>query len=108
MKIGFIGAGRTGVSLGKYIKETGLKNGGYYSRTGESVRWAAEFTQSNVSGNIKEIISIFSNTDSAKYSVFSVHPLCAISSREHTWENLSLALFTIEGEFIHYPQNRSS
>lgn len=137
MKIGFIGAGRTGVSLGKYFKENGLKIGGYYSRTAESARWAAEFTQSDVYDSIKEIISscsmvlftvpddaiakvweeaklfvngslighcsglhssnIFSDADSKKCSVFSVHPLCAISSREHSWENLPRAMFTIEG-----------
>ena len=31
MQIGFIGAGKVGVSLGKYFKEKGRNVGGYYS-----------------------------------------------------------------------------
>ena len=30
MKIGFIGAGRVGCSIGKYLKESGLHIAGYY------------------------------------------------------------------------------
>lgn len=33
MQIGFIGAGKVGVSLGKYFKEKGRNVGGYYSLT---------------------------------------------------------------------------
>ena len=31
MKVGFIGAGKAGFSLGKYFKEKGLSVSGYYS-----------------------------------------------------------------------------
>ena len=45
MQIGFIGAGKVGVSLGKYFREKGLEVGGYYSLSEESARWAAAFTE---------------------------------------------------------------
>lgn len=45
MRIGFIGAGRVGCSLGKYFLIHGLKVSGYYSRTFESAHFAAEFTE---------------------------------------------------------------
>lgn len=57
MQIGFIGAGRAGVSLGKYFKEKGCDIGGYYSRSLKSARWAAEFTQTTFYESLQEIIS---------------------------------------------------
>lgn len=44
MKIGFIGAGKVGFSLGKYFKEGGVQVTGYYSRRLESAKEAAQFT----------------------------------------------------------------
>ena len=41
MQIGFIGAGKVGVSLGKYFKEKGREVAGYYSLTEKSAQWAA-------------------------------------------------------------------
>lgn len=43
-QIGIIGAGRVGVSLGKYFCEQGLQVQGFYSRTAASAEFAAEFT----------------------------------------------------------------
>lgn len=57
MQIGFIGAGRVGVSLGKYFREKGQKIGGFYSRTPTSARWAAEFTGTKCYESLQEIIS---------------------------------------------------
>ncbi|HOO07651.1 MAG TPA: DUF2520 domain-containing protein [Ruminococcus sp.] len=48
MKIGFIGAGKVGVSLGKYFSENGMEISGYFSRTERSARDAAEFTGSEL------------------------------------------------------------
>ena len=48
MKIGFIGAGKVGVSLGKYLTERKVKVTGYYSRTLKSSIEAAEFTNTRV------------------------------------------------------------
>ena len=48
MKIGFIGAGRVGFTLGKYFCEHGVEVAGYYSRNIQSAQEAAEFTNSQV------------------------------------------------------------
>lgn len=45
-KIGFIGAGKVGVSLGKFFREGGLTVTGYYNRHREAAQAAAEFTES--------------------------------------------------------------
>lgn len=47
LSIGFIGAGRVGVSLGRYFNANGLNVEGYYSRNVDSAKEAAEFTQSD-------------------------------------------------------------
>ena len=43
-KIGFIGAGKAGFTLGKYFKERDANVTGYYSRNPQSAEEAAEFT----------------------------------------------------------------
>lgn len=45
-KIGFIGAGKVGVSLGKFFRKGGLTVTGYYNRHREAAQAAAEFTES--------------------------------------------------------------
>ena len=44
-KIGFIGAGKVGVSLGKFFREGGLTVTGYYNRHREAAQAAADFTE---------------------------------------------------------------
>ena len=44
MKIGFIGAGKVGFTLGRYFSMDGIDVTGYYSRTSRSAMEAAEFT----------------------------------------------------------------
>ena len=44
MKIGFIGAGKVGCTLGKFFTEGGIRMTGYYSRHIESAKAAADFT----------------------------------------------------------------
>lgn len=46
MKVGFIGAGKVGFSLGKYFVLRGIPVTGYYSRHVETAKQAAEFTDS--------------------------------------------------------------
>jgi predicted short-subunit dehydrogenase-like oxidoreductase (DUF2520 family) len=46
-KIGFIGAGKVGCSLGKYLGINGRKILGYYSKSPASAAFAAEFTGSD-------------------------------------------------------------
>lgn len=48
MRIGFIGAGKVGFTLGKYFAEHGEEVIGYYSRTQEAAEEAAVFTKSAV------------------------------------------------------------
>ena len=59
MKIGFIGAGRVGCSLGKYLKEAGSnwEVAGYYSRGTESAQTAAAFTGSEVYTCIADLVA---------------------------------------------------
>ncbi|MGN0658826.1 MAG: Rossmann-like and DUF2520 domain-containing protein [Emergencia sp.] len=57
MKAGFIGAGKVGFSLGKYLETGGITVSGYYSRTGASAREAAAFTGSRYYEDLAGIIS---------------------------------------------------
>ncbi|MGN0307385.1 MAG: Rossmann-like and DUF2520 domain-containing protein [Lachnospiraceae bacterium] len=45
MRIGFIGAGKVGFSLGRYFRENDVCVSGYYSRNPKSSREAADFTK---------------------------------------------------------------
>ncbi|TJX15813.1 DUF2520 domain-containing protein [Tissierella creatinini] len=56
MKIGFIGAGKVGCSLGKYFCEHNLDVIGYYSKNPESAIHAAEFTDTMYFKDIESII----------------------------------------------------
>ena len=44
MNIGFIGAGRVGCTIGRYLADAGKAIEGYYSRSKESADIAATFT----------------------------------------------------------------
>ncbi|MCD7980927.1 MAG: DUF2520 domain-containing protein [Clostridiales bacterium] len=63
MDIGFIGAGKVGFSMGKYLTERGRRVTGYYSRSPRSSLEAAEFTQSgqypDIAGLVRESDMIF-------------------------------------------------
>lgn len=138
MKIGFIGAGKVGFSLGKYFSVHGKELSGYYSRNAAAAKEAALFTNSDFYSSTKELIShsdiifitvtdgaisevwnsikgypltgkifchcsgslsssIFSDIESMGAAGYSVHPLYAIHSREHSYKDLSNSIFTIEG-----------
>ena len=60
MKIGFIGAGRVGCSLGKYLKESGSgwELVGYYSRSAASAQEAADFTESKVFTDLRQLATV--------------------------------------------------
>ena len=57
MKIGFIGAGKVGFSLGKYMTERNICVSGYYSRNLKSAEEAAKFTNTRFFDDLKEIVS---------------------------------------------------
>jgi len=55
MQISFIGAGKVGVSLGKYFISKGRKVGGYYSLSPKSAAWQILQTQSNIKVSKKSL-----------------------------------------------------
>lgn len=72
MNIGFIGAGKVGVSLGKYLTEKSVTVSGYFSKSISSSQDAAAFTNSKCYLSIKQlvmeskIICITTNDDAIK------------------------------------------
>ncbi len=61
MKIGFIGAGKAGCSLGKYFasrsSQADVRITGYYSIISEETRWVAQFTASDCFQTAEEVIA---------------------------------------------------
>ncbi len=83
MKIGFVGAGRVGCTLGKYFGQSdgGWELMGYYSRRAASAQEAAEFTKSRAYDKIEALIrdceAVFLTTpDDALLSVWD--EICAL------------------------------
>lgn len=56
MNFGFIGAGKVGFSLGKYLTERDVKVTGYYNRTPQSSMEAANFTNTRQYLNIRHLV----------------------------------------------------
>lgn len=76
MRIGFIGAGRVGYTMGKYLKEHGVSISGYYSRHDEHAKDAASFTDTSYYLDAYKLIDssdaiILTVSDSAIREVFS-------------------------------------
>lgn len=57
MKIGFIGAGKVGCSMGKYLVEHDISVAGYSSQTKESVDTAATFTKTKAFKSMEDLVS---------------------------------------------------
>ena len=57
IKFGFIGAGKVGFSLGKYLKENNINVIGYYSRKLHSSQEAAFFTDTKHFENLNELVN---------------------------------------------------
>lgn len=139
INIGIIGAGRVGTAMGKYIAVHGGSLRGFYSRTIDSAKEAAQFcntsffkdldslievsdtlfiavndeaindvwdciTTKNVKGKVICHFSgslssdIFFNKERAGVSVCSLHPIYAFSNKFTAHQNLTEALFTVEGD----------
>ena len=97
MKIGFIGAGKVGCTLGKYLSDAGITVVGYYSRTLESADTAATFTKSCVFENIKTLAD-------ASDILFITTPDGVI---EDIWK--SVRDFDLNGKFVcHFSGSLSS
>lgn len=87
MKIGFIGAGKVGFSLGKYFAENGLEISGYYSRSESSALEAAHFTDSELFLSAEDLIyasdAVFLTVpDSAIKETYSALPKELLSGRQ--------------------------
>jgi len=101
MNIGFIGAGKVGVSLGKYFKTNGLELSGYYSRSLSSTKEACEFTASKPYDNLLSLIKdskiIFITTpDDSLVSLWSIIKKYDIKNKIfcHTSGSLSSKIFS--------------
>ena len=55
-RIGFIGAGKVGVTLGIYLRDKGMLVKGYTSRTNESALWAAQNTGTTAYPDIMQFV----------------------------------------------------
>lgn len=58
IRIGIIGAGRVGCSMGKYLTDKGKTVAGYYSQTYESAAEAAEFTGTDCFRTMEELVTL--------------------------------------------------
>ena len=58
MQIGIIGAGKVGTTLGKYIADHGGSVRGFYSRTEESARESAQFTDTDYFKTLDSLIEV--------------------------------------------------
>lgn len=56
IKVGFIGAGKVGFSLGKYLILSGVEVIGYYSRKLESAKEAADFTNTQYFIDVESLV----------------------------------------------------
>ncbi len=56
MRIGFIGAGKVGFSLGKYFSEQGLQVAGYFSEFYQDAKEAADFTGSRAYETMEQLL----------------------------------------------------
>lgn len=88
MRIGFIGAGKVGFTLGKYFVEHGTEVTGYYSAHERSAKEAAEFTHTRYYAQLEDI------TD-ASDALFLTCPDGAIES---VWN--SLKRYNLKGKCI--------
>lgn len=139
INIGIIGAGRVGTTMGKYIIAHGGKIQGFYSRTIEHAKEAAQFCNTNYFKDLDSLIEvsdtlfittsdgaiknvwdciaaknvkgkvichfsgslssdIFSNKESTGVVACSIHPIYAFSNKFTAYQNLTEALFTVEGD----------
>ena len=57
MNFGFIGAGKVGFSLGKYLSENGISISGYYSKNLHSANEAGKFTNSKSYENLEDLVN---------------------------------------------------
>lgn len=88
MKVGFIGAGKAGCSLGKYFTtktaQADIQVSGYYSLIEDEARWAAAFTKSQFFQAVEDVIA-------ASDSIILSTPDGAI---KNVWESINKEIIT--------------
>lgn len=84
MRIGFIGAGKVGFSLGKYFVSKNISVTGFYSKTYDSSAQAAEFTDTSAYADLSGITE-------ASDIIFITTPDDAVGSVWHELKKLNLA-----------------
>lgn len=141
MKVGFIGAGKAGFSLGKYLRGHGAEVSGYYSKHDVSAKQAAEFTHTRAFDSLEQIAQasdflwlttpddqialvwedlrklplakkcichcsgslsseVFDGRRELAVSGCSIHPLATFCDKEHSYQALADAVFTVEGDGV--------
>lgn len=97
MEIGIVGAGRVGCSIGRYLREHGVAVAGYYSKSKESVEFAATFTETTAFPSLGELVK-------ASDMIFITTPDGEIRS---VWEHI--AEESIQGKIVcHFSGSLSS
>ena len=58
MNIGIIGAGKVGVSVGRYLKDNNIQISGFYDIDSENAAFAAHFTQTDSFSDLEEFVKV--------------------------------------------------
>lgn len=58
MNIGIIGAGKVGVSVGRYLKENNIQIVGFYDIDCDNAAFAAQFTETDCFSELKELVMV--------------------------------------------------
>lgn len=58
MNIGIIGAGKVGVSVGRYLKENNIQIAGFYDIDCDNAAFAAQFTETDCFSELKELVRV--------------------------------------------------
>lgn len=58
MNIGIIGAGKVGVSVGRYLKDNNIHISGFYDIDSDNAAFAAQFTQTDCFSDLEELVKL--------------------------------------------------
>ncbi|MGN1433472.1 MAG: Gfo/Idh/MocA family oxidoreductase [Ruminococcus sp.] len=58
MNIGIIGAGKVGVSVGRYLKDNNIQISGFYDTAPDNAAFAAQFTQTDCFSELNKLVKV--------------------------------------------------
>ena len=58
MNIGIIGAGKVGVSVGRYLKDNNIQIAGFYDIDCENAAFAAQFTETDCFSDLEKLVMV--------------------------------------------------